>query len=184
MKTRFALSAVVGLVLLMSGNIVWAQGRGNGRDKRHDNGDRGGNGRGNQQHHNRGNDRDHRDGNDRHHHTDYRYQHNHHHGDHGKKVVYVHHHRPVERVVVVHHHNRHIEPRYVYYRDYDVYYDTHRRVYITFSGRHWSFSTEIPVKMYYVDRTTVVSSNVDYYEDDFPVYLDSRRPGGRHCDEW
>jgi hypothetical protein len=186
MKTRFALSAVVGLMLLMSGNILWAQGRGNGRGH-HNNGNGGhggngnGNGRGHGQYHERNNDRSYHDS---HHQTEYSYGGHHGHGHHDTKVVYVHHYPPVERVVVHHHHNTYYEPRYVYYRDYDVYYDTHRRVYITFSGRNWSISTEIPIRMHYVDRATVVSTHVDYYNDDFPVYLDSRRPGGRHCDDW
>lgn len=190
MKTRFALSALVITITLMSGNIVWAQGRGNGHGRGHQsNGGHSGNGRGNghggnHQHHN--NDRYH---SERYHHTDHNYYHhdNHHHS---KKIVVVNRpapvvvvHRPAP-VIVHHHHHAYHEPRYVYYRDYDVYYDMTRRVYISFTGRNWSLSTEIPVRMYYADRGTIVSSNVDYYDDDFAVFLDTRRPGGRHCDEW
>ncbi|RAW03241.1 hypothetical protein [Pseudochryseolinea flava] len=188
MKTRFALSAVIALMIITSGNIVWAQGRGNGHDRggHHKGGERG-NGRGNGKSNHHDNNRYH---SERYHHTDHNYyHHNNHH--HSKKIVVVHRpapvvvvHRPAPVVVHHHHHHAYHEPRYVYYRDYDVYYDNTRRVYISFSGRNWSVSTEIPVRMYYADRGTIVSTNVDYYDDDFAGYLDNRRPGGRHCDEW
>jgi len=196
MKTKFALSAVVMVITILgSGNIVWAQGRGNGHGRgHHSNGGHGGNGggnsngngHGNSHHYNNNNDRYH---SERYHHTDHNYYHhdNHHHS---KKIVVVNRPAPVvvinrpAPVVVHHHHYGYHEPRYVYYRDYDVYYDMTRRVYISFTGRNWSISTEIPVRMYYVDRGTIVTTNVDYYDDDFAGYLDSRRPNGRHCDEW
>jgi hypothetical protein len=75
--------------------------------------------------------------------------------------------------VVVHHYER---PRYVYYRDYDVYYDCHRQVYISYSGRNWSISASLPVVMHHVDVHHAVRVGVDYYDDDFATYLDRGRP--------
>jgi hypothetical protein len=77
--------------------------------------------------------------------------------------------------VAVHHYHRR-SPRYVYYRDYNVYYDCHREVYITYSGRNWTMSTSIPVGMTRIDITRVHRLGVDYYEDDFPRYLETKRP--------
>jgi hypothetical protein len=75
--------------------------------------------------------------------------------------------------VVVHHHTR---PRYIYYRDYDVYYDTDRSVYITWSGRNWSLSTSLPVVLHRVDVRRAVRMEVDYYDDNFAAYLEAGRP--------
>jgi hypothetical protein len=173
MKTKYVLTLSMTMLLMICGTMAWSQGRG------HDNGRRGKaqqNGHNNKHH-------DH----DRKHRVDYSYHDRDRHHNHQPQVVHVYHRRPVvERTVVVHHHHerRAERPRYVYYRDYDVYYDCDRKVYITFGGRNWSVSTEVPIRMYYVDRNTVASVNVDYYNDDFTHYLDTRRPGGRVCDHW
>jgi hypothetical protein len=170
MKTRLGLQVTMVLFLLAAVTTAEAQHR--GRDRDHDNGrDRGrghnngnGNGRGDSKHYN---DRDH-----------------HHHNDH-KKVVHVYHHRPapVERRVVVHHHH-HTRPRYVYYSDYDVYYDCDREVFISFSGRNWTVSVARPMRMHHVDIYRASRVDVDYYNDDFPQYLEQRRPHGRVYAEW
>jgi hypothetical protein len=178
MKTKYVLVASLALFMVMSGTIAWSQGRG------HDNGRKGkAKEHGYQKH------RDHRgnDGNDYDRRDHYSYNdrdHHHHHGN--TRTVYVYRPRPVERTVVVHHHHHHRpeRPRYVYYRDYDVYYDCDRNVYITFSGRNWSISTEVPIRMYYTDRNAIAAVNVDYFNDDFPHYLDTHRPGGKVCDHW
>lgn len=81
-----------------------------------------------------------------------------------------HHHAPV---VVRHYHER---PRYIYYRDYDVYYDFHRDVYITWSGRNWTVSASLPVVLRRVDRHRAVRMEVDYVQDDFPTYLRTHKP--------
>lgn len=75
---------------------------------------------------------------------------------------------PPQRVVVY----RQQAPRYVYYRDYNVYYDYTRNAYISFSGRNWVVTTTVPIGMRYVNRAGLSCSNVDYYNDDFPQYLD------------
>jgi hypothetical protein len=75
---------------------------------------------------------------------------------------------PPQRVVVY----RQQAPRYVYYRDYNVYYDYTRNAYISFSGRNWVVTTVAPVGMRYVNRSGLSCVNVDYYNDDFPQYLD------------
>ena len=75
---------------------------------------------------------------------------------------------PPQRVVVY----RQQAPRYVYYRDYNVYYDYTRNAYISFSGRNWVVTTIAPVGMRYVNRAGLSCSNIDYYNDDFPQYLD------------
>jgi hypothetical protein len=74
---------------------------------------------------------------------------------------------------VVHHYER---PRYIYYRDYDVYYDCHRSVYISYSGRNWTVSASLPVVLHRVDIHHATRVEVDYYEDDFVTYLDRGRP--------
>ena len=66
--------------------------------------------------------------------------------------------------------------RYVYYRDYNLYYDCYRDVFVTWTGRNWAVSVAIPVIIRNVDfrRTAVVG--VDYWDDDFDLYLAKRRP--------
>lgn len=178
MKTKNILSVSLVMLLIISGASAWAQGR--SRSNGHDN-HRGSNKE--NAHHN--NDR-----NDRNHHNNSKPQYSYH--DHDRRndadyhdhrrVVRVYHPAPVERRVV--HHYYHGRPRYVYYRDYDVYYDSHRNVYISFGGRNWSVSAGIPVVMRHVDVRTVVATNVDFYDDNFIAYLDTRRPGGRVYAEW
>lgn len=68
--------------------------------------------------------------------------------------------------------------RYVYYRDYDVYFDCHRGVYITFSGRNWIYSQQVPVHMRHVNFSRIAYIDLDYFDDDLPRYLDGRRSGG------
>jgi len=92
-----------------------------------------------------------------------------------KEVRHVHHHDRYcdHRPVVVHHHKK---PRYIYYRDYDVYYDCQKSVYIAYSGRSWSVTTAVPTGMRHMNVRSVKSYEVDYYDDDFPRYLERRRP--------
>ena len=175
MKTKNVLALSLTLMLMITGTMAWAQGRGNGHGK----------GKGHQKHQTHNHDRN---GNGRHYsHNRYSYHdHDRHHNHEAPRTVHVYHSRPVERTVVVHHHHHHrpARVRYVYYRDYDVYYDCDRKVYISFGGRNWSISTEIPVRMYYADRNALATVEVDYYDDDFAHHLDSHRPGGRICDHW
>jgi hypothetical protein len=126
-------------------------------------------------HHNR--DRNDRYDNDRKNHRN-----RHDHDRHVVKHVYHydrhHHHRPV----VIH---RYTRPRYIYYRDYDVYYDCHKSVYISYSGKSWTVNTAVPLTLHNVNVRTAKRFEVDYYNDDFPQYLDIRRPSyGRECNDW
>lgn len=73
----------------------------------------------------------------------------------------------------------HSRPRYVYFRDYDVYHDMHRNVYISWSGRNWTVSTSIPVALRHVDVHRTVRMEVDYDYDDFDAYLKRGRPSYR-----
>lgn len=98
--------------------------------------------------------------------------HSHHQRD--RRVVYHRHqHAPV---VVRHYHER---PRYIYYRDYNVYYDHRREVYISWSGRNWHVSTSLPVTLHRVDRAHAVRMEVDYERDDFAAYLQYNKPAYR-----
>lgn len=98
--------------------------------------------------------------------------HGHHHGQHEvRRVVHYHDHAPV----VV----RHYAPRYIYYRDYDVYYDRHNSVYISYSGRNWTVSANLPVVLRRVDVHRAVRMEVDYDHDDFSGYLERNRPSYR-----
>lgn len=105
-------------------------------------------------------------------------RHHHHDRDHnyGREVRHIHYHDRYcgHRPVVVHHHYK--KPRYIYFRDYDVYYDCHRNAYISYTGRSWTVSRAIPADMRYVNVRTTRSYEVDYYDDDFPSYLERRRP--------
>jgi hypothetical protein len=87
------------------------------------------------------------------------------------------------RPVVVHHHYK--RPRYIYYRDYDVYYDFQRNAYISFTGRNWMVTAAVPMTMRHVNVRTVRSYEVDYYNDDIPHYLERGRPAcGREFTSW
>jgi hypothetical protein len=117
------------------------------------------------------NDRDHRESNRRH-----KYD------RHSVKHVYHHDRRHIHQPVVVHHY---VRPRYIYYRDYDVYYDRNTSVYISYSGRGWTVSSALPVVMHRVNIRNTKRFEVDYYDDDFPRYLETRRPSyGRECEDW
>ncbi|MFZ6009485.1 MAG: hypothetical protein ACOYXT_03985 [Bacteroidota bacterium] len=171
--TKFFLTAMIIVCVGVSASAQ-NRGRGNGNgwdnDKRH--------------RHDRHDHRDRHDNDDSRDRWDYRAGHNRHHDhDHWHRDRHVHHiYRPHHH----HIHSRHCghrvvvyryeRPRYVYYRDYDVYYDCHRSVYITFSGRNWSVSAGIPTVMRHVDLRTATRVDVDYYDDDFISYLDRGEP--------
>lgn len=66
--------------------------------------------------------------------------------------------------------------RYIYYQDYNVYYDCHRDVFVIWTGRNWVISNRIPDVMYRIDFGRTRVSGVDYWDDDFDFYLQRRRP--------
>lgn len=164
---------VVGVVIGSADAL--AQGRGNayGHDKHHKKGN---------DHHDKW-DRDHNVYNryDDHHRKDY--HHNHHyksrewHGHTSNHYGYSRaYHRPPHWVH--HHHNYRSTARYIYYRDYDVYFDCYRGVYISLSGRNWVYSQHLPVCMHYANFSRIAYVELDYFEDDLPRYIERRRTGG------
>ncbi len=66
--------------------------------------------------------------------------------------------------------------RYIYYQDYNVYYDCHRDVFVVWTGRSWAVSNRVPDVMFRVDFGRAKVSGVDYWDDDFDFYLERRRP--------
>jgi len=66
--------------------------------------------------------------------------------------------------------------RYIYYQDYNVYYDCHRDQFLVWTGRNWVVSNRIPDVMYRVDFGRTRVSGVNYWDDDFDFYLQKRRP--------
>ena len=177
------------MMLVLSGtSMLYAQGRGKGKDhsgrgnsdnhpgKGHDRYDHPGKGRGHDKRDDRDHDRDYRGGRDR----DYSYR------DHHSRDDY--HKHDYRKRYVTYNHHRHGPPswapaygyryntRYIYYRDYNVYYDCHRNVFLTWSGRHWVITARVPDVICHVDfrRTAIVG--VDYWDDDFDFYLERRRP--------
>jgi hypothetical protein len=66
--------------------------------------------------------------------------------------------------------------RYIYYQDYNVYYDCHRNVFIVWTGRNWMVTTRIPDYMYRIDFNRANVRGVEYWDDDFDFYLQRRRP--------
>jgi hypothetical protein len=181
MKTRLGLQATVAMILIIAATTVQAQHRGRDRDNNSGR-DRGNSGRGNNGRHEDRHDNRHDNHHDNNRHNGH--HDNNHHGYHRKDVhVYHHHHAPVVERRVVHHHH-HSRPRYVYYKDYDVYYDCDRQVYISFSGRNWTVSVAQPIRLHRVDIYRASRVDVDYYDDDFTQYLEQRRPHGRVYAEW
>ncbi len=131
--------------------------------------------------------RGHHKGHDEHHGHGYEYHGQGHHNDrdHGvrdyrhqevRRVAYHDHDRYCDHAPVIVVRNYHPGPRYIYYRDYGVYYDLDRSVYITYSGRNWSISASLPVALWRVELSRAVRMEVDYARDDFPSYLERTRP--------
>lgn len=99
-------------------------------------------------------------------------------------------HRKNARHVVVHRYHRpipvvvhrapvrvyHRPARFVYYKEYNTYFDRTRNVYIVFAAGHWMASRVAPIAMRRVNMTTAVCMEVNYFDDDFTAYLDR---GGR-----
>ena len=165
------------LVLVMAGN-VFAQGRGNsGRDEHP------GRGYDKEIHPGKGHDKhkydyDRKDSRNRydsyHSHNRYTHHDTYHHCDHDRYVIYRHHRSgpPAWAPAYGHRYNT----RYIYYRDYNVYYDCHRDIFITWTGRNWRVTTHIPDVMCHVDFRTATVAGIDYWDDDFEYYLDRKRP--------
>lgn len=179
MKRAIAILFVLGLTLIIIRANAQGRGRGNGH------------GHGNNKHewkddrrHSEHYERDNRYSYDRrgrhqdnHSHRRDHHGHDHYHG--GQRRVhrlpaYAHNHsRHCGHTVVV---RRYTAPRYVYYRDHDVYFDHHRNVFISYSGRGWTITTGVPAHLHHINLRTAVCHEVEYYDDDFVTYLDHGRP--------
>jgi hypothetical protein len=174
-SVRNSLSVLM-LVLLVSavGTDSLAQGRGRGNGNP-------GRGHNKENHPGRGHDKSWKN-NERDHDHDYR--------DDRKHRHYTSYHTGYnyrDRYVTYNHH-RHGSPswapayghryntRYIYYRDYNVYYDCHRDVFVTWTGRNWAITTHIPRILVGVDFNHCAVAGVDYWDDDFNFYLERRSP--------
>jgi hypothetical protein len=188
MKTIKNYGSTFLLAVLMLGVVstMNAQGRGNGRDNNPGRGHGKENpGRGHEKRESpaRGRDKkfEHRDNDrDRDHHVrdnrdsrDSRFSHN---WDYRNRrhVTYTYHRyrRPMWAPVYGYHYNT----RYIYYNDYNVYYDCHRDVFLTWTGRRWVVTHVVPDFMIHLNFNNAVVSGVDYWNDDFDFYLAKRRP--------
>lgn len=168
MKTVRNFFGVLMVVMMLVATDGFAQGRGNGNRDNHP-----GKGHDKNKHgkHDRGNDRYDWDHNDRS--REYSVRHDRH-RIHDRHVTYRHHRNgpPSWAPAYGYRYNT----RYIYYRDYNVYYDCHRDVFVTWTGRNWSVSTRIPVVMAHVDFRRASVMGVEYWDDDFDFYLERRRP--------
>jgi hypothetical protein len=151
--------------------------KGNDHDRDFNSGDHRGRGNDNDYDRRRGHDqrygdRDRNNGNHNYPSWDnYRYQR---YDDHHRYVAYRHHRhgRPSWAPAYGYRYNT----RYIYYQDYNVYYDCHRDVFVVWTGRNWTVSTRVPDAMFRVNFGRARVSGVDYWDDDFDFYLERRRP--------
>jgi hypothetical protein len=176
MKTMTKTLATVGLSVILIGSLTNADaqksGRGNGKDswqnpgKGHDKGFK------------KGHDK--KDNHDRTDRRDYDWSG---HRDHDRRtsthVRHYHHdryasRRPAVRWVSVTH--NHVRPRYIFYQDYNVYYDCNREVFMWLSNGRWVVSVERPIMLHRVNLASVVAVGVDYYADDFTTHAARKRP--------
>ncbi|HEY9046599.1 MAG TPA: hypothetical protein VIN08_11915 [Ohtaekwangia sp.] len=63
-------------------------------------------------------------------------------------------------------HGYRAKTRYVYFKDYPVYYDNDRGVYISLSGKNWSVSAKLPDILKGVDLLATPKIDLDFSGDD------------------
>jgi hypothetical protein len=63
-------------------------------------------------------------------------------------------------------HGYRAKTRYTYFRDYPVYYDNDRGVYISLSGKNWSVSAKLPDILKGVDLLATPKVDLDFSGDD------------------
>jgi hypothetical protein len=63
-------------------------------------------------------------------------------------------------------HGYRAKTRHVFFKEYDVYYDLQRSVYISLSGSNWIVSAEIPTKIANVNLSAAVQVEIDLDSDD------------------
>ncbi|MDH5380547.1 MAG: hypothetical protein OEW75_06840 [Cyclobacteriaceae bacterium] len=63
-------------------------------------------------------------------------------------------------------HGYRAKTRYVYFKDYDVYYDNQRGVYITLNGKNWTVTTRLPLRLKTVNLVGAVKIDLDFDGND------------------
>lgn len=63
-------------------------------------------------------------------------------------------------------HGYRAKTRYVYFKDYNVYYDHERGVYISLSGRNWQVTARLPSLLSGIDLKAAVKVDLDFSGDD------------------
>lgn len=63
-------------------------------------------------------------------------------------------------------HGYRAKTRYVYFKDYDVYYDNERGVYISLSGKNWSVTAKLPSALSGVDLKVAAKIDLDFSGDE------------------
>lgn len=177
---------MLAVAVLATVTLAVAQGRGNGNGHGTGNPGRGHNkenhpGRGHQkdrEDRDKVHDWDHHSGNHRNwDYNDHQYTHhdsrNHHH-NHYRYVTYRHHRNGLPSWAPAYGYR--YNTRYIYYRDYNLYYDCYRDVFVTWVNGRWTISTYIPRILIGVNFNTCSIAGVDYWADDFDNYLSRRRP--------
>jgi hypothetical protein len=175
---RLSYFFLITVLIFSSGRVikVYSQGRGHGRGhgsahgnsaKHHPHGKHANNGHEGRNGHGRPDWSDQSNENVHHHHSSSRTY------DYSYPVYHHQHDRSCNHHVIVRNYTR---PRYVYYRDYDVYYDCHREVYISYGRQGWTMTASLPSILVHVDLSRAVCHEVQYYDDDFVPYIDSGRP--------
>lgn len=67
-------------------------------------------------------------------------------------------------------------PRYLFYPDYNVYFDSYRNVYISYTPMGWSFSNIVPYALQNVNVNNIRRYRVNYDGDDFAGYYQNQPP--------
>jgi len=77
----------------------------------------------------------------------------------------------------------HVKTRYIYYDDYDMYYDHQRQVYLYINNGSWTVSANIPYHLRRVDISQVRSYNVNYTGSDPYRYQQQHRRESREYNQ-
>jgi hypothetical protein len=72
-------------------------------------------------------------------------------------------------------HGYRAKTRYVYFKDYPVYYDNDRGVYISMSGKNWSISAKLPDILKGVDLLAAPKIDLDFSGDEPQQSYDKHR---------
>ncbi len=72
-------------------------------------------------------------------------------------------------------HGYRAKTRYVYFNEYNVYYDHDRGVYISLSGNNWQVTAKLPSILSSVDLNAAVKIDLDFSGDDPQKYNKDHR---------